>query len=327
MKIKKNALSVCLILLFTYSSFAKPLSELPIHESKYVIFDNDDHRDVYTDEYLLALSHLGNINLIALVTTYSPNKNDYNLFVNGRNDIVKKAEKSEMQHLPKVFAGTHDRLVKPVSNKIEDTRPLDIEASRFVVKQAKYANSEHPLVFVTGGQLTVIANAYLIDPTIVDKVIVSGVFGVRELDYNGGLDSWAWKIVLSKFRVLAIPIGPSSQRGTVYMKPPVVTKADIYTKLPQELPLFQWMYQKHHPTNSLPDDHDYDGQAAIPIIRPDYITKIKRWSVEGIDMKGNLELIEDSSGKIYEALDADQKIATEEFWRAMNLLAASIKKK
>lgn len=327
MRIKNYIIIVNLIVLYSSSVFAQPLSELPIHKSKYVIFDNDDHRDVYTDEYLIALSHLRDINLIALITTYSPNKNEYNLFVNGRKDIVIKAEESGIQNLPKVFNGTHNRLVRPVSNKIEDTKPLDIQASKFVVEQTKFTSRDHPLVFVAGGQLTVIANAYLIDSTITDKIIVSGVFGVREIDYNAGLDSWAWKIVLSKFRVLAIPIGPSHKRGTVYMKPPEVSKKEIMTKLPQEKSFFKWMYKKHHPSNSLPDNHDYDGQAAIPLIRPDYITKIKRWTVTGIDTNGDIKLLEDNNGEIFEALDAKQSIATGEFWRSMNLLAKSIEKK
>jgi len=327
MKIKNFILTVKLIVLLTNSLPAQPLSELPVNKSKYVIFDNDDHRDVYTDEYLIALSHLKDINLIALITTYSPNKNEYDLFVNGRKDIVMKAEESGIQNLPKVFKGTHHRLAQPVSNKIEDTKPLDIQASTFVVERTKFASSEHPLVFVTGGQLTVIANAYLIDPTIADKIIVSGVFGVREIDYNAGLDSWAWKIVLSKFRVLAIPIGPSHKRGTVYMKPPEVSKEEIMTNLPQEKSFFEWMYKKHHPSNSLPDNHDYDGQAAIPLMRPDYITKIKRWTVTGIGANGEIKLLEDNRGRIFEALDARQSTATIEFWRSMNLLAKSIEKK
>lgn len=106
MRIKNYIIIVNLIVLCTNSVFAQLPSEFPINKSKYIIFDNDDHRDVYTDEYLIALSHLKDINLIAVLTTYSPNKNEYNLFVNGRKDIVIKAEESGIQNLPEVFNGT-----------------------------------------------------------------------------------------------------------------------------------------------------------------------------------------------------------------------------
>jgi inosine-uridine nucleoside N-ribohydrolase len=222
------------------------------------------------------------------------------------------------------LAGTQRRLARPPSHRIEDTAPLDLPASRFIVEHAREAHAERPLIIVTGGQLTTVANAYLLDPSIADKVVVSGVFGVRQQDYNAGLDSWAWKIVLSRFRVLAIPIGPPSHRGTVYQKPPRVPKNRIQSELPLDRPLFQWMYEKRHPNNELPAGHDWDGQAAIPLTRPSYITDITRWRAEGVDEDGNLILTEDSDGPIYQAQDADQAVATSEFWRVMHKVASTL---
>jgi hypothetical protein len=109
------------------------------------------------------------------------------------------------------------------------------------------------------------------------------------------------------------------------MKPPVVAKSRIKSELPSELPLFRWMYKKHHPSNPAPDGHDYDGQPAIPLITPDYITEVKRWRVERIDNNGELILMEDPQGPIFEALQANQEVATEEFWRAMKTAARSVK--
>ena len=122
-----------------------------------------------------------------------------------------------------------------------------------------------------------------------------------------------------------MPIGPPGDRGEVYMKPPVVPKSRIKSELPQKLPLFRWMYKKHHPSNPLPDGHDYDGQPAIPLVRPDYITEVKRWRVKGIDSDGELVIKEDPHGPIFEALQAKQKVATGEFWRAMKATVRSVK--
>jgi hypothetical protein len=109
------------------------------------------------------------------------------------------------------------------------------------------------------------------------------------------------------------------------MKPPEVPKDRIAKELPMDVPFFRWMHEKHHPSNELPAEHDYDGQAAIPVMRPDYITEIQRWRPVGIKPSGDPELTEDPNGPIYKALDADQDIATEEFWRAMHELRHFLK--
>jgi len=304
-----------------HSSQAQSGPDLPVGTSDQVVYDNDDHRDVYTDEYLLALSHLGEIDLDAVITTYAPNEEAYHEFVAGRRAIVEKARRSGLQNLPRVYAGTHRRLVKPESGRIEDTAPLDLSASRVIVQRAQRASPEKPLIVVTGGQLTTVANAYLRDPSIADRVVVSGIFGVQEPGYNAGLDPWAWKIVLARFRVLAIPVGPPGDQGAVYSKPPRVPKERIRDELPQSRPFFEWMHEKHHPTNELPAGHDYDGQAAIPLTQPGYITDVQRWSVQGLDAQGELILKRNSDGPVYEARGANQSTATAEFWRVMGAAA------
>jgi inosine-uridine nucleoside N-ribohydrolase len=203
--------------------------ELPLYKDSPVIYDNDDHRDVYTDEYLLALSSIGEVDLKGVITTYSPN--EYPNFVEGRKQIMDLAIKSGLKHLPELFSGTNRKLDRPDNNKIEDTKPLDIDGSHFIVKIARKCSSSKPLVIITGGQLTSVANAYLIDPSIADKVVVMGVFGANNIDYNAGLDAWAWTIILAKFRTVAIPIGPSDNRGVVYMKPPKVPKERILAEI------------------------------------------------------------------------------------------------
>lgn len=313
----RRSLFIILSILIALPLAAQPLKSLPFVNAAAIIYDNDDHRDVYTDEYLLALAHLGEINLAALITTYSPNQHEYNEFVEGRRKIVEKARETGFRNLPKVFEGADRPLDRPSSNRIKDTEPIDLTASRFIINQARHASIEKPLIYVAGNQLTTLANAYLIDPSISDRVLVSTLVGVRQRDYHVGLDDWAWSIVLSFFRVLAIPVGPPNNRGTVYMKPPSVPKKLIAEALPQELPLFRWMFEKEHPTNWLPAEHDYDGQVAIPLTRPDYITKLQRWRATGIDSGGRLTFKKDESGNVYEALDAEQEIATEEFWRVM----------
>ena len=294
--------------------------ELPLYKDYPVIYDNDDHRDVYTDEYLLALSSLGEINFKGIITTYSPF--EYEQFVKGREEIMSMAKTCGLKHLPRLFKGTNKKLTKPPNNAIEETKPLDIDGSRFIVEIAKKCSVSKPLVIIGGGQLTSIANAYLLDKSISDKIVVMGIFGANELTYNAGLDSWAWTIILAKFRVVAIS---DKDGGVVFNKPPVVPKKRILTELDQNIPFFKWMYIKKHPTNSGPDEADYDGAPAILLTKPDYVTKWKCFGFVGIDDNGKPIIREDENGTILQAEEASQEIATNEFWRVMHQLNEQLK--
>jgi len=294
--------------------------KLPLYKDCPVIYDNDDHRDVYTDEYLLALSSLGEIDLKGIITTYSAY--EYEQFVKGREEMMALAKTCGLKRLPKLFKGTNKKLTQPKDQKIVETKKLDIDGSRFIVEIAKKCSASKPLVIISGGQLTSIANAYLLDKSISEKIVVMGIFGANELTYNAGLDSWAWTIILAKFRVVSIS---DTKGGVVFSKPPVVPKIKILRDLNQDIPFFHWMYIKKHPTNSGPDEADYDGAPAILITRPDYVTKWKCFDFAGIDPEGKPVLREDENGTILQAEDATQDIATNEFWRVMLKLNEQLK--
>jgi hypothetical protein len=290
-----------------------------------VFYDNDDHRDVYTDEYLLALAHLGEIHLRAVTTTYTPD--EYEEFVEGRKRILALAAESGMLRIPEYVEGTSQKLSRPASNLVEDTEPLSIPASEKLVELARKASAKKPLLVITGGQLTSVANAYLLDPTIGSRVVVAGVFGGPQSDYNADLDAWAWAVVLAKFRVVSIPIGPPVRRAIVYMKPPRVPKAQIRESLNQKIPFFAWMLEKKHPTNELPLEADFDGHPAIWSQKQGYITEWSRYTMMGTDETGFPILTTNKRGDIWVAEDADQKVATEEFWRVMLKLNKQLSRK
>lgn len=51
-------ISLILIYSETRISLSQPLLDLPLHNSSGVIIDNDDHRDVYTEEFWRAMNEL-----------------------------------------------------------------------------------------------------------------------------------------------------------------------------------------------------------------------------------------------------------------------------
>lgn len=310
------------------ASATAELPDLPIRKASVVIVDNDDHRDVYTDEYVIALAELGEIRLDSLITTYSGNRREYDLFVPGRARILDLARQSGVEIQAAAVEGTFSRLSRPQSGRIEDTVSLGLPAAARIVRVARKASPGSPLVIVCGGQLTAVADAYLQDPSIAPNVIVSGIFGASALDYNGGLDAWAWAIVVSRFQVVAVPIGPPKQRGVVWwQRAPEVPKARLATELPQSVPLFHWMFEKKHPSNGGPSGHDFDGHAAVVLTRPDYLTQVQRYRPSGLDERGRPVLTPDPQGPIHEAMEADKSVATTEFWRVMGSLRDKLHKK
>ena len=85
-----------------------------------------------------------------------------------RTNIVRIGGMCGLRNVPMRVAGPLGYLVEPDSGKIEDTEALD---------SARKATAEKPLVVVMGGPLTVVADAYLLDSSIVDKMIVAWTGG------------------------------------------------------------------------------------------------------------------------------------------------------
>jgi len=311
---------IFLVFCFTCSLFAIDFYPVQLTNMPTVIYDNDDHRDVYTDEYLMAMAALGEIDLKGIMTTYSPNAEEYDLFVKGRERIFQMAENAGFGGIPKPIAGTRKKLEKPESHQFQDTPVLDLPASDLIIENALLKSKDEPLLIISGGQLTTIANAVLKNPKIADHMIIAGIFGASIRDYNGGLDRWAWTILLSKVRVLAIPVGSSKNRTTIYQKPPHVPKEKIKNRLPQDIEFFKWMYSKRHPHQPLLE-YDWDGHAVAALFCPDYVTDFKRFRVDCLDDQGLPVVIPDENGTIYEVIDGDQDKATTEIWRVFTKAA------
>lgn len=298
--------------------------KLPFDCTNPVIYDNDDHRDMYTDEYLLSLASAGDIVLKEIITTYSANKMEYDLFVEGRQQIIQKARKSGFINLPDAIAGPYISLQRPETNCIEDTETLNSVGGRVIVEEALKATSAKPLVIITGGQLTAIADAYLQNPDIVNSVIVCGIFGVKEKTYNANLDAWAWIIVVSKFKCVSIS---DSDNNTIYSKvfqserPQTFKqrfKEDLRNGTFPKTTFYDWIIEKRHPVHPVAYmEWDGDTPAAIPLMRPDYINNIERWRCIGIENGGMPKLVRDNDGPLYLVVSANSTVATKEFWRAI----------
>ncbi|MEY2539365.1 MAG: hypothetical protein QOG67_3105 [Verrucomicrobiota bacterium] len=324
----------CLVSIIAFTLFGcgsrHPVG-LPYGASNPVIYDNDSAVDVYTDEYLLALSSLGEIQLKGMLTSSSiaPDNRfvqveDYEKEVHNRENLARAAKASGFRNVPTPVRGPKGQLFKPGSGKIEDTKSIGSEGSHLIVAEARKATPQRPLVIIAGGPLTAAADAYLLDPSIADKMIVAW-FCIQNYDmgnYNGWADAWAAYIVLQKLKLVQFGMVP----------PPRVLKSQLLD-LPAS-PLRDFMYQAYLPSNPPgPGDTDGDAPPAIALMRPDYSLKIKaanfgHWIVQDgheipVFSKDLPRRIlyrltnRQEQGRTLVVTHADQNVATQEWWRAI----------
>jgi hypothetical protein len=306
----------------------RELSILPYDYSNPVVYDNDEAVDMYTDEYLLGLASLGKIRLDGMITSSSVapynryvTVNNYERCVSDREELLANARASNLLNVPNSVRGPMGNLQKPASGRIEDTRSIPAAGAFLIVAKARQASREKPLIVVAGAPLTAEADAYLIDPGIADKVIVAWLGGqvihpwmgsysrMNLCEYNGWGDPWAAYIVIQKLRLVEFPVNVAL---------PSVPKQKILELPPS--PLRDYMYKKHHPTNSDPRDVDGDGPPAISVMRSDYPLSIRRVAFKtwvpcnGHDVP---EFISTHEGRVWFVLRSDQHVATAEWWQTM----------
>ncbi len=292
-------------------------SGLPYGSDSPVIYVNDDVVDMYTDEYLMALASTGEISLRGIITQSSIAPYNSGLsaaalvqFVSQRAQGVQHARNSGLRNIPNPIAAGAGHLTRPSSGRIEDTSSLGGAAAQLIVDEARRASPDRPLVVVVGGPLTIPASAYLLDPSIADRVVVAWLGGTASHmgDYNGWADAWAAYVVLERLRLVFFTPGSAD---------PTVQKSRL-DQLPAT-PLREWMKAKQHPTNSLPGSRDADAAPAISLMRPEFATAVKPVRFAGwITTDGHQvpTFREDPAGRAL-MVTGSSAIATEEWWRAL----------
>jgi RNA polymerase sigma-70 factor (ECF subfamily) len=310
---------------------AKPAGLLPFDHTNPVIYENNGSVDVYTNDYVMALASAGDIKLRGMITsTTEPPVNTlvppggFETTAKNEAEGVLHARNSGFRHIPDTTRGSNARLLEPESGIIEQTAPIGSEGSSLIIKEALAATPEKPLVVLAGGQLTTIADAYLRDPSISNRVIVSYIGGLTPYDmsdYGSWSDPWATYIVIQRMRL-------------VVFSRPTWNAASVPRDRLAELPdseLRDWMIYKHDKFNDRELGTDADATIAIGLMRSDYVTEVRRMTFSHWEMTLGFaphtdglapQLREDPSGSVLVVLGADKSVATEEWWRALKAPAA-----
>jgi hypothetical protein len=233
-----------------------------------VILDNDNWSDNWAGENAFLLANSGAMKLVGLIVNASRYWKDLNANLAGWNNLVNAARASGLKNIPDITVGADIVTLKVPGDRIIDhTTPLYTDGAKLIVERSQrlYLPGQ-PLLVVTGSQLTNLADAYLIDQSVVDRVIVVSALGSNTVmtGPNGDLDPWADWIVAQRFRYVQI--------GVLYDQAADVTEAAL-AKLPDNS-FVRLMRAKQPKLSNF--DTAADQLAVLVAGLPKFVTGVKR---------------------------------------------------
>lgn len=289
---------------------------MPVDERNPVIIANDSATDNWTGEYAMLLASSGGPPLAGIIVNPSPYWPDLAANVAVWNDMISAAQASGLPNIPDATPSPGDPLVRPADGEIDHTTPTLSGGAKLILDQsARLSLPWRPLVVVTGSRLTDVANAYLIDHTVADRVVVVAALGGAATDGGGGmgwpngeLDPWADWIVGQRFRYIQIN-GYYDQQGDV--------KPDRTADLPAN-PFGAWIAAKAASVLQIPMSSDQIGVLSVGL--PGFVTAVGRAVVDAnaaFDTATGPPLVQQTDGSAWVVPSCDTAMAGDRLWKML----------
>jgi len=288
---------------------------LPVDERNPIVLTNDGANDNWQGEYAVLLANSGGPPLAGIIVNTSPNWPDIDENIAGWRGLVSAATRSGMRNVPEPTTSIGRPLVRPASGVIEDTAPNRSEGARKILDLSHSVSLPYrPLVVVTGGRLTDIADAYLIDATVAERVVVVSSLGTVTASGaamgipNGEMDPWADAIVAARLRFVQVS-AYYSQAGDV----PTSRLADLPPN-----PFGEWIAAKQSKVWSLAQAADQVSVIAVGI--PNFVAAVERVAPSapgGPGAGAGPDLLTDRNGAAWLVRENASAAATERFWQAL----------
>jgi hypothetical protein len=293
----------------------RPHGLLPVDQRNPIILLNDGAYDNWSGEYAIMLANGGGAPLAAIIVNETSDWPDIQTNVGGYRDLVAAARSSGLENLPDPIASIGAPLVMPASGNIDDTQPNRSEGALRIVDISKALSLPYrPVVIATGGALTDVADAYLVDPTVTERVVVVSSLGSTTStgggmgSPNGEGDPWADVIVVSRFRYVQV--------SAWYDQLTEVPSARL-SELPNNA-LGAWIAAKQ--PNLWHWSPASDQVSALAVGLPAFATSIERVSATmGVDggTTAGPTLATNQSGPDWLVTGCDGTAATTLFWRVL----------
>jgi hypothetical protein len=287
---------------------------LPVDERNPIVLLNDGESDNWQGEYAVLLANGGGPSLVGIIVCTSPNSSKLDENIIAWRALVTAARGSNMQ-VPDPTSSIGAPLVRPSSGAIEATVANRSEGALLIVEESKRRSLPYrPMVVVTGGRLTDVADAYLVDPTIKDRIVVVSSVGTLTAsgagmaDPNGEMDPWADAIVTSRLRYVQI--------SAFYDQ-----TTDVPTSRLSELPnnsFGAWIAGKQPDVWTLAKAGDQGAVAAVGI--PGFAVNVQRASPSGLVAAGATvgpNLVDDPNGPLWLVREVSGTVATAAFWKIL----------
>jgi len=295
---------------------------LPVDERNAVIVENDGGHDNWQGEFAIAFSAVGRLTLAGFIVNTSALWPDITANLNDWNGLVDAARAVGVS-APSPISSLAPPLQAPRSGIVDDTVPNRSSGAQFIVATAhRLGHSYRPLVVATGGQLTDVADAYLIDHSMAELVVVVSSLGATNGTTatmgppNGDLDPWANAIVAARYRYIQV--------NAYYDQTQDIPDSRV-AQLPNDS-FGQWTARKR--SMLLPGLTPCDQISVIAAVLPTFAQGVTRMTrsgtapIVGGKMAGGTvpSLSSDATGNAWVVSSGDSASATNAFWQALTSL-------
>ena len=292
-----------------------PHGLLPVDERNPILLANDGAFDNWQGEYAILLANGGGPKLAGIIVNTSSPWPDLDTNIAGWRGLVAAARSSGLRNIPDPIASTGPALTRPASGQIDDTTPNRSEGAHLIVDLSLGLSLPYrPLVVVTGGRLTDVADAYLIDPTVTERVVVVSSLGATTDSGgtmgppNGEMDPWADSIVTARFRFVQV--------SAFYDQTTDVPSSRL-ADLPAN-PFGDWIAAKQPSIFNIDQAADQVGVVAVGI--PSFVTAVKSVSAAppvGAGATAGPALTTDPAGPLLLVTQNASGDATSRFWELL----------
>jgi hypothetical protein len=274
-----------------------PHGLLPVDERNPVILANDGWSDNWSGEYSALLANNGGPPLVGIIVNQTSYWPDISASATGWNNLVKAARASGLAGIPDITISASAALVKPANGQIDSTMPNRSAGAQLIIDVSKRLSlPSRPVVVLADVPLTDVADAYLIDPTVVDRVVVVAALGSYSAPNgvmggpNGDLDAWACWIVAQRFRYVHV--------GVWYDQTRDVTSSQI-PNLPMN-PFGTWMAAKQPKIFTITTASDQ--VAGLSTCLPSFVLGVQRAVPDlsgGYTSRSGLPLVPHDGGNVW----------------------------
>jgi len=292
-----------------------PHGLLTVDERNPVILTNDNQGDNWQGVYAVLFANAGGPPLAGIIVNATSFWPDINANLSGWKNMVNAARASGLRNLPDPIASPGSALARPSNGDIDATEPNRSAGALLIVEtSARLALPNRPLVVVTGGPLTDVADAYRIDRTVTDRVVIVSVLGSGSSKGgtmggpNGPMDPWADWIVAQRFKYVQI---------SAYYDQTSDIPSSQFLNLPQN-PFGKFIAAQQPNLIDQVTASDQIGILAVGL--PKFVTAVEKVTLDPnavFDANDGPDLVPDKNGNLSLVTSSDSAVATVRLWQML----------